>query len=149
MAQIFLKILNMSITASWIILAAVLLRCFFKKAPKWIPFALWGLVALRLILPFSPESSFSLVPSAQVIPQDIVTTQAPAIDSGFSALDSAVNPLITQYSMHSTVSLSDIFSVLAVVWLIGVGIMLLYGTLSKDGVISFPKNALTLGMSGN
>ena len=42
MEAIFLKILNMSITASWLILGAMLVRFLFKKAPKSLRFIIWG-----------------------------------------------------------------------------------------------------------
>lgn len=59
MSSLFLKIVNMSIAASWLILAVVLLRVVLKKAPKWIHVLLWGIVAFRLICPFSFESALS------------------------------------------------------------------------------------------
>ena len=55
MGDLFLKILNMSIAASWLILAVVVLRFLLKKAPKWIVILLWGIVALRLAVPRSEE----------------------------------------------------------------------------------------------
>ena len=67
MSSFFLKIVNMSIAASWLILAVVLLRVVLKKAPKWINVLLWGIVAFRLICPFSFESALSLIPSAETI----------------------------------------------------------------------------------
>ena len=63
MGEIFLKIVNMSIAASWLIVAVVLLRILLKKAPKWINCVLWSLVAIRLVCPFFPESNLSLVPN--------------------------------------------------------------------------------------
>ncbi len=65
MEAVFLKILNMSIAAGWIILAAVFLRPVLKKAPKAAMCALWAFAALRLVCPFSFESVLSLVPSAE------------------------------------------------------------------------------------
>lgn len=56
MEAIFLKILNMSITASWLVLAIVILRLILKKAPKAISVFMWALVGVRLICPFSFES---------------------------------------------------------------------------------------------
>ena len=56
MSKLFLHLLNISITAGWIVLVVVLLRVVLKKAPKWIRVVLWGLVALRLMLPVSIES---------------------------------------------------------------------------------------------
>ena len=67
MEAVFIKVLNMSISAGWLILAVMLLRLLLKKAPKWISVVLWGLVGLRLVLPFSLQSVFSLIPSAEVI----------------------------------------------------------------------------------
>ena len=63
MGDVFFKLLNMSITASWLVLAALIFRFAFKKAPKWLRVALWGVVGLRLLLPFSLQSRVSLVPS--------------------------------------------------------------------------------------
>ena len=67
MGEIFLKLLNLSITASWLILAVLCIRLIFRKIPKWITCLLWGVVAIRLIFPFSIESGFSLQPSAEPI----------------------------------------------------------------------------------
>ena len=57
MADIFLKIVNMSISASWIALAVLILRLLLKKAPKWITVLLWGIVAVRLVCPFNFEKN--------------------------------------------------------------------------------------------
>lgn len=67
MGVIFLNLLNMSITASWLILAVLGIRLLFRRIPKWITCLLWGVVAIRLIFPFSIESVFSLQPSAEPI----------------------------------------------------------------------------------
>lgn len=130
MTQLFLKFLNMSISASWLVLAVILLRLLFRKAPKWISCLLWSIVALRLIIPFSFESVFSLIPSVQVIPQNIVTAQTPAIYSGISAVNSAVNPLFTQHLAPETHMLEMILSYASAVWLAGVAALLLYSAVS-------------------
>ena len=70
MADLFIKILNMSISAGWLILLVVLLRLIFRKMPKWIMVLLWGIVGLRLLLPVSLESRLSLIPSAETISVD-------------------------------------------------------------------------------
>ena len=72
MAEIFIKLFNMSISASWLVLAVLVLRVILQRAPKTVWCVLWGLVAVRLLCPFSIESIFSLIPSAETIPQDIV-----------------------------------------------------------------------------
>ena len=61
MNELFLKIINMSISASWLVLAVLLLRFVLKKAPKWVNVLLWGIVAVRLAFPFSIESALSLI----------------------------------------------------------------------------------------
>jgi len=62
MSKLFLTVLNMSLTASYVILFVIIVRLLLKKAPKFISYALWGVVAFRLIIPFSFESMFSLMP---------------------------------------------------------------------------------------
>ena len=85
-------------------------------------------MALRLIMPFSFESVLSLIPSAEAIPQNIVTTQTPAIYSGLAVVNSTVNPFLTQHHTpgnHHT--LEEILYYASVIWLAGVAVMLLYG----------------------
>ena len=130
MTVIFLKLLNMSVAAGWAVLAVLLLRGVCKKAPKWINCLLWGIVALRLVLPFTVESTLSLIPSAQVIPQDIAQSQTPAIYSGIPAVNSAVNPLLTAYIVPGSDTLAQILQIATAVWLIGLGVMLLYSLIS-------------------
>ena len=62
MSELFLEIVNRSIAASWIVIAVLILRFCLKKAPKWVNVLLWGIVAVRLIFPFSIESALSLIP---------------------------------------------------------------------------------------
>ena len=95
MSDIFIKIFNLSVTAGWLVLAVLLLRPLMKKAPKWINCLLWGIVGLRLVFPFSLESIFSLIPSAEPLPPDIMMSPAPAINSGVGVLNDAVNPIIS------------------------------------------------------
>lgn len=67
MEIIFTEIFNMSVTASILIIAVILLRLILKNAPKCTRYILWLLVALRLVIPFTFESPISLVPNAQAI----------------------------------------------------------------------------------
>ena len=96
MNELFLKIINMSISASWLIVVVLLLRFVLKKAPKWVNLLLWGIVAVRLICPFSVESELSLMPSAETIPLNIGMNTIPTIDSGINIINNAVNPMISQ-----------------------------------------------------
>ncbi len=134
MDAVFLKILNMSLTASWIVLAVLLLRLLLKRAPKWLSCLLWGVVGLRLIFPFSIESLFSLIPSAEPLPSDLPMTQTPAIDSGFEVIDQVVNPIISEsFAPTPEVSanpLQIVLTVAGIVWLCGIVCMIAYGVVS-------------------
>ena len=120
----------MSLTACWIVLALLIFRLLFPKTPKWIFCVLWGVVAFRLMIPVVIESPLSLLPSAQVIPQDIVVSQTPAIYSGIPVVNSAVNPLFTQQLAPETNQLEKILEVLAYIWLSGIVVMVLYSIYS-------------------
>lgn len=125
----FLEIVNISITAGWIVLAVFLLRLLFRKAPKWLNCVLWGIVALRLIFPFSIESVFSLIPSAETFEPNLPYLNEFKINSGIEPLDNAVN---TQYADFVPMAerTVDVTIILACVWLMGLSIMLLYALAS-------------------
>lgn len=125
----FLEIVNISITAGWIVLAVFVLRLLFRKAPKWLNCVLWGIVALRLIFPFSIESVFSLIPSAQTIDPTLPYLNEFKINSGIEPLDNAVN---TQYADFVPMAerTVDVTIILACIWLLGLSIMLLYALAS-------------------
>ena len=134
MSEVFLKILNMSISASWLVLAVLLLRLALKRAPKWVSVLLWGFVAVRLICPFSMESMFSLIPSAQTVSPDIIMDWTPTISTGISSLDNIVNPIITQTfapdPLSSANPLQILIPVASIVWLFGIAVMLVYTAIS-------------------
>ncbi len=134
MSAVFLKVLNMSITASWLILAVVLTRQILKKAPKWIPCLLWGLVAIRLICPFSFESVLSLIPSTETIPANIAQQHEPAIASGITIVNEAVNPVVagsfTPAPTDSANPLQIVIPVAAIIWIAGIVITLAYALIS-------------------
>ena len=134
MSTIFLKILNISFTAGWLILAVVALRLLLSKAPKWIACLLWGLVALRLLIPFSIESAMSLIPSSEVVSQSIVSNQSPAINTGFTIVNDAVNPIITEtFAPQPEASINPmqiIVSIATVIWIVGMVAMFIYAVVS-------------------
>ena len=134
MSELFLKIVNMSISASWIVLVILLLRLLLKKAPKWVTVLLWGIVAVRLICPFSIESALSLLPSPQTISTKATVNQ-PAIDSGVPIIDYVTNPIIgeTAVSLGTEKDLSlfqFIMPYLAWLWLLGITALLIYTVFS-------------------
>ena len=135
MSELFLKIINMSISASWLILAVLILRLVLKKAPKWVNVLLWGIVAVRLICPLSFESALSLIPSSETIPLDIEMAAKPTIDSGVPAINSVVNPVLSSFAppQHVLTSANPLqiwIPILNIIWLIGVGALLLYTAVS-------------------
>ena len=101
MGDIFLKLLNMSITAGWLILAVLCIRLLFRKIPKWVNCLLWGVVAIRLICPFSIESPFSILPSTEPIKSSTVVEGEiqnfiPSIDSRLTIVKNTINPMLTE-----------------------------------------------------
>ena len=134
MNELFLKIINMSISASWLVLAVLILRFVLKKAPKWINVLLWGIVAIRLICPFSFESPLSLIPSAETIPLNIGMDTTPTINSGISAINNAVNPIISQSNTPmagASVNLLQItIGIYEYIWIFGMIALALYTAIS-------------------
>ena len=133
MDAVFVKLVNMSIAASWLILAVMLLRLILRKAPKWVNVLLWGLVALRLLCPFSIKSALSLIPSSETVPEEIffyegVQQHTPAW------LDIADNPALAQnVSLATEQSVSTVqthFLLWTLLWLAGMTLLLLYAALS-------------------
>ena len=134
MSELFLKIINMSISASWLVLVVLAFRFLFRKAPKWVNVLLWGIVAVRLICPFSIESALSLIPSAETIPLDIGMDTTPAINSGISAVNSVVNPIISQSNTPmdgaSINPLQITIGIYESIWIFGVTALLVYTLIS-------------------
>ena len=113
MADIFLRLLNLSISASWLVLVVLVLRFAFKRVPKWVNVLLWGIVALRLLLPFSIESALSLVPSAETIsPTEVHYDLAPSITSGVEIIDGTINPVIGVPHRYGKVALKKNFCII-------------------------------------
>lgn len=134
MSSVFMTLLNMSLTASWLIVAVILLRAVFKRAPKAIRCVLWALVGVRLICPFSIESALSLIPSAAPVPPEIVYAQTPAIESGIPVINEVINPILSEHlapqAGHSVNPMQIVTAVAAYVWLFGVIAMLIYSLVS-------------------
>lgn len=135
MAAVFLKLLNLSISASWLVLAVLVLRLISKRSPKWMNVLLWGIVALRLMLPFSIESALSLIPSAETLSPEVVQFDpAPTITSGVEFIDNAVNPSLSEsFAAAPLASVNPLYVwtyLAGWVWLIGLGAMLLYALVS-------------------
>ena len=130
METLFLKLVNLSLSAGWLVLAVLVLRLVFRRAPRWIFCLLWGLVALRLACPFSIESALSLLPSAQVVPTETVGITAPVVHTGIPAVNAAVNPILVDTlapAAGSGVSPARAAAILlSRLWLAGAVLMALY-----------------------
>ena len=142
MSEVFLKIVNMSISASYFVAAVLLLRLILKKAPKWVNVLLWGLVAVRLVCPFSIESALSLIPSAETIPEQVITQMRVDIQTNIPQMDDPVpdepetdnrddtaDQTVPDVTAPEKQSIS-VVTVLAAVWVVGVGGMLGYTAVS-------------------
>ena len=139
MGEIFLKLLNLSITASWLILAVLCIRLLFRKIPKWITCLLWGVVAIRLIFPFSIESGFSLQPSAEPIRTSTMVEgelipYVPSVDSNIGVVENTVNPLLAEaFAYQETESVAPLqiaTGIAGSVWLSGMVVLLIFALVS-------------------
>lgn len=134
MDDVFLKIVNLSISASWLILAVLVLRVVLKKAPKWVMPLLWGVVALRLVCLFSIESALSLIPSAETIPSEIVTETREPVLYEQATLDIVTNPTLPS-AAEVPVGVSRQqpqvdFNIYSVLWLAGMAALLVHALVS-------------------
>lgn len=134
MDDVFLKLVNLSISASWLILAVLVLRVVLKKAPKWVMPLLWGVVALRLVCLFSIESALSLIPSAETIPSEIVTETREPVLYGQATLDIVTNPTLPSAAeVPVGVSRQQAqvdFNIYSVLWLAGMAALLVHALVS-------------------
>ena len=134
MSELFLKIVNMSISASWVVLAVLVLRFCLKKAPKWVNVLLWGIVAVRMVFPFSIESALSLIPSAETIRPAIMMDPTPSVQTGVPALNHVINPVIsgsfTPAPGASANPLQIWIPIFTGIWLFGVVALFLYSAVS-------------------
>ena len=141
MGAVFLKLLNMSITAGWLIMAVLCVRLLFLKVSKRVNCLLWGIVAIRLICPFSIESPFSIVPSAEPIKSSTVVegkvqNYIPSIDSRLTIVENTINPMLTEtFAYHESNSVAPLQIVTYVVGLVWGGgmVLLIIGAIGSAG----------------
>ena len=153
MEMIFLNVFNRSLAAGWLILAVIVVRLMLKKAPRRLSCVLWAVVAVRLLCPFFPASSFSLIPSGETISAEAVRfAPAPAIDSGIPALNEALNPMIGErFAPAPGTSVNPLYiwtAIAGIVWLVGVAVMAGYALFSSLRMRSVVREAVPLGMCG-
>jgi len=124
MNELFLKIINMSLSAGWLILAVLLVRFVFQKVPRWIHVLLWGIVAFRLICPFSIKSTLSLIPNAEMI-NPAVLSETPADNTWIPTSNHVVTP--PTENVHA---INVLFQILSIIWLMGVLLLCTYTVVS-------------------
>ena len=128
MDKLFITIVNNGLVASWIILAVIVLRKLLNRIPKWVNCLLWGLVAIRLAIPFSIESIFSLIPSAKPVPADIEYAKIP------NAVNTVINPVLeNHFAVKEIASVNPIQVIIFIssyIWMIGVIGLLIYAFVS-------------------
>lgn len=134
MTALFLKIVNTGISAGWVVLAVLAVRLVLRKAPKWTHVLLWGIVALRLIFPFSLESALSLIPSAQTLPDQLLAGPSFQIHTGVPPVDQRVNEYLGDRYFEGvsvpTGSGRDTMTLFAVLWIVGTLLLLAYMAVS-------------------
>ncbi len=133
MTELFVKILNMSITASYLIAVVLLIRILAKRIPRRYIGLLWILAAIRLVLPFELESAVSLIPSGRTVTKDIMTDYIPRIDSGIGTIDSSVNAAMANAGAVTTASANPMqvyMGILSVIWIAGIVVFLLLCVIS-------------------
>ena len=132
MDALFLELLNRSLAASWLVLIVLVLRPLLKKAPKNLRCLLWGLAALRLLLPARLKSPLSLIPAAA--PISVAPGAAPTVESGFAAVDGLVNPALAESFAPVPAAGADPAQIWlhigALVWLAGLAALLCYALVS-------------------
>ena len=148
MLRIFVNIINMSISASWTVLAVLLLRFALKKAPKWLTVTLWGVVAIRLICPFPFESLLSLNPSAETIDPDVMTDKASLTNAEYSILNfmpDRVDRKPFDLNGESSIGLLQVLiPILVAVWVVGMLVFLVYTAISYFRIRSKTLTAVLL-----
>lgn len=134
MMDLFLRLFNMSVTASWLILAVLVVRPFLSKAPKWIRGILWGLVGIRLMCPISFESVWSLIPSKELLVPNAVEGAAPTFASGIDTVDASVNTYLQQRASVEMVAAArnefPLENVFLGIWILGIVGLVLYSIFS-------------------
>lgn len=134
MIELFLKIINMSISASWLVLAVLMLRLILRKAPKWVTVLLWGIVAIRMICPFSFESTLSLIPSAETFPEKIISGPNFNVQTGITPVDNRLNDYLEdRYFEGVTVPASNgnnTMMILTIAWTLGILLLVVYIAIS-------------------
>lgn len=148
MAEGFLTLVNRGLSAGWLVLAVIAARFLLKKAPRWAVCALWGLVALRLLCPFSPESPLSLIPDAQPVSPEAVWNTVPAMEMAPDATEAPVSPVLEAVLPDglpvSPTPAQEIVAAASILWCAGLAGMALYTLVSYQRLSRRVKGAVRI-----
>ncbi|WP_052339308.1 M56 family metallopeptidase [Gorillibacterium massiliense] len=138
MTSLFISVLNMSLTASYVAAAVMLVRWLLRKSPKRYSYVLWLAVLIRLVLPFSFMFHFSLLsllpnkPAAnptvmEYVPENIGLMQTPAVETGITGMNRVVNTSLPAANPGDSVNPMQIYLFLGhILWIIGVLVLAVY-----------------------
>lgn len=142
METLFLKILNMSLTASYVIIAVLLIRLLLKRAPKKYSYLLWAVVLFRLVCPVSISSELSLfnappfdMTAAQksgeaalsYVSADIGYMEKPGLTVGIPTVNVMISDTLPQADPTASVNPLQIWiQIGTVLWCLGVLALLVY-----------------------
>lgn len=146
MENVFLQVINMSITSSYVIFFVIVLRMLLKRAPKIFSYVLWSVVFFRLVFPFSFESIFSLISiNTEAIPHDIVYTQTPQINSGISIIDGAINNSLPSSVVDTSVNPVQVWITIGLlIWLVGIISLIIYSIVSTMKLVRTLKGSMII-----
>lgn len=128
LSKVFLTVLDMSITAGWVILFVMLIRLLLGKCPKAFSYVLWAVVLVRLVCPFSFESAVSLVPPIDLSAggtagTGITGVMAQGPDAALQGMD-PVSPAFPEAVGAVTDKMGLILSIAAALWIVGMAFMI-------------------------
>lgn len=153
MEHLFIRILQMGISAGYLILAVLAVRFLFRKAPKTMRLFLWLLVGIRLLVPFSIESAFSLVPDTHMVnghyrmetPRQIENTRPEVLQAVQNPLPaSEIQPGQTETTADPT---PPYLKIGTGIWLAGVAAMAVYMLVSWLGLANRVKTAVPVDIA--
>lgn len=127
MRELFATILDNAWVVSIMILVIVLIRTFMKKMPKFIYPLLWGLVAVKLLLPYDIHSSFGMLPSDKTIEYSGKENAPVTVKMGLRIVDERVNNFLENTDSSSASSTKwNYYDICIYIWLAGIMILLIY-----------------------
>lgn len=160
---LFLSAVNQGIAAAYLIVAVIVARLLLRKAPKSVYCILWMLVGIRLIMPFSVVSVFSLIPSSvgvhsnrTEIGHDVANNNGhqTGFDNAYASNLSYIDEGMIWASGNDNASEESVnrpyvyFSIASVIWLVGIGLMLLYLLISWFRVAGRVRFAIPIQREG-